>query len=196
VVIAVGVGVSGCSSVESPASQPSVLEGLVHAAAERLAHAEGAAGAKWGTDIRVDDPSREQEVLDAVDELARRKGLSVEYVHRIFRDQIDATEAIQYVRYSEWELDPSAAPAEKPVLGAVRADIDRLNHLMIDEIAAHQELLGSLQCGPARGAAVSSVAAQLDLDELYRRALERATQSYCDQSTGTPIGEDGDTNVG
>ncbi|MDR5699850.1 chorismate mutase [Agromyces aerolatus] len=174
---------SSCASppdgASAPTTAPSPLETLVNLAAERLGSAEDAAASKWGTETRIDDPAREQQVLDNVRVLAGQHELSPELAEQIFFDQIQATESIQYTRFSEWVLDPTAAPVERPDLTGVRSTIDRLTEAMVLELSANQPVLLSDGCGDARDRAVRSVARSHQLDALYERALERATKSYC-----------------
>ena len=47
---------------------------------------------------------------------AESLSLPSDYVTRVFTDQINATEAIQYSRFSWWKLDPAAAPTSAPDL--------------------------------------------------------------------------------
>ncbi len=98
---------------------------------------------------------------------------------RVFSDQIDATEAIQYSRFSWWKLDPAAAPASAPDLSASRQTIDGLNHRMVTEIADEWPVLHSPACPATLAAAKSAVAASRALDPLYIQALDAATRSYC-----------------
>ncbi|MFI6036147.1 chorismate mutase [Streptomyces sp. NPDC051315] len=53
------------------------------------------AAATWGTDNPIDDPAREQQVLDAVAAQAERAGADPEEVRRIFRDRIEANKIVQ-----------------------------------------------------------------------------------------------------
>lgn len=105
--------------------------------------------------------------------------MPTDYVTAIFTDQINATEAIQYGRFSWWKLDPATAPTVAPDLSASRAQIDGLNTRMVAEIAEQSAVLGSPDCPRELEEAKAAVAAQRGLDPLYRQALDAATRSYC-----------------
>lgn len=118
-------------------------------------------------------------MLGSVAADAESAGAPADYVIRIFTDQINATEAIQYSRFSQWKLDPAAAPGAAPDLSSSRAVIDGLNHRMVLEVAAQWPALQSLQCPSQLADAKSAVARDRGLDPLYVEALDAATRSYC-----------------
>jgi chorismate mutase len=173
--------VSGVLAGATPAqADPDVpLTALVDAAAERLRTAEPVAANKWHTKAPVEDPARVEQVLNAVGTDASARGVDPDRVRRIFRDQISATEALQYTRFAQWKLDPAIAPATAPDLAASRGVIDGLNRTMVDRMAADWPLLQSPDCAQRVREATDAVAITRGLDELYRRALGFATRSYC-----------------
>ena len=160
-----------------PAAEP--LYSLIDAAAQRLQTADPVAASKWLSGGPITDPARVQQVLSAVSADAESASLPVDYVARVFTDQINATEAIQYNRFSWWKFDPAAAPASAPDLSSSRALIDGLNHRMVGEIAGQWPVLHSPDCPVRLDAAKSAVAADRGLDPLYVQALDAATRSYC-----------------
>lgn len=160
-----------------PASEP--LYTLVDAAAQRLQTADPVAATKWLTGGAITDPARVQQVLGAVAGDAESAGVPADYVTTAFTDQINATEAIQYSRFSEWKFNPAAAPATAPDLAASRALIDDLNQRMVGEIARQWPVLQSPQCAAELDAVKAEVAGARQFDPLYRQALDVATRSYC-----------------
>lgn len=152
---------------------------LVDAAAERLQTADPVAASKWLTGAAISDPARVGQVLDAVTAQAEPTGLPAGFVTAVFTDQIDATEAIQYSRFSVWKFDPAAAPASAPDLAASRALIDTLNQRMVSQMAGQWALLRSAQCPAELDRARTEVARDRALDPLYQQALTAATRSYC-----------------
>jgi chorismate mutase len=164
---------------QSHSDSPSPLFALVDAAAQRLQTADPVAAVKYKTGSSVDDPQREQQVIDSVAKAAAAKHIDAGYVRAVFRNQIDATDAIEHARFAQWKLDPSAAPATAPDLSDSRATIDRLNQTMVNEIAAHWDSLHAPSCGSDLDNALNAVASVRQLDDLYRRALTYATHSYC-----------------
>jgi len=160
-----------------PAAQP--LYDLVDAATQRLQTADPVAASKWLSGGPITDPARVQQVLTAVSVDAESVGVPTDYVARAFTDQINATEAVQYSRFSWWKLDPADAPASAPDLSSSRALIDGLNHRMVGEIAGQWPVLHSPDCPARLAAAKAAVAADRGLDPLYAQALDAATRSYC-----------------
>lgn len=161
------------------ADDGSPLSGLINAAAQRLQTAEPVAAIKWKTNGSIEDPPRVQQVLTAVSADARQKSIDADYISRIFADQINATEAVEYSRFAQWKLDPANIPAAPPDLSASRATIDALNREMVDQIAANWQLLHSPACAGEVENARNAVSGALQLDALYQQALRFATRSYC-----------------
>ena len=155
------------------------LVSLVDSAAQRLQTADPVAAVKWHTQTPVHDAERVQQVLAAVTADADSHHVDPDFVRTVFEDQIDATEAVEYARLSQWLLDPASAPASAPDLASSRAVIDALNQTMVEEIARQWDSLHTAQCPADLGRAVEVVAASRNLDDLYRLALSRATASYC-----------------
>jgi chorismate mutase len=118
-------------------------------------------------------------VLKAVSADAIRKGVEPDYIKQIFTDQVHATEAVEYARFSQWKLDPSAAPTVAPDLASSRATIDRLNTEMVEHVALQWPVLHSPNCARVLDDAKAVVAGARMLDPLYRQALDFSTTSYC-----------------
>ncbi len=155
------------------------LTPLVDAAAQRLGVAEPVAAVKWNTHGAIEDPGRVRDELDRLGAAAAAERLDTGYVTRVFGDQIDATEAIEYSRFAEWKLNPSGVPAAPPDLSASRAAIDDLNDTMLAQIAANWDALHSPACAAQLSAARNAVIGARRLDGLYQQALASATRSYC-----------------
>lgn len=161
------------------AEDPSPLQPLVDAAAQRLQTADLVAANKFRTGGSIEDPKREQQVIDATTADAGNRRIDPAYVSEVFRDQIDATVAVEYGLFSQWKLDPATAPVSAPDLAASRTTIDGLNHTMVNEIAGQWATLHGPACRTDLASAVDAVATARNLDPLYRRALDYATRSYC-----------------
>lgn len=167
-------GVAAADPVTDP------LFGLVDAAAHRLQTADPVAASKWLTGGSITDPARVAQVLAAVARQAESVGVPADFVTTAFTDQINATEAIEYNRFSWWKFDPAAAPLAAPDLSASRALIDELNQEMVTEMARVWPVLRSPDCPVQLHTTKSEVSAQRQFDPLYRQALDAATRSYCD----------------
>jgi len=152
---------------------------LVDTAAQRLQTADPIAASKWLSGGPITDPARAQQVLNAVAVDAESAGVPSDFVISVFIDQINATEAIEYSRFSWWKFNPADAPVSAPDLSASRALIDGLNSAMVGQIAAQWPVFRAPDCSERLGAAKAAVADRRQLDLLYRQALDTATRSYC-----------------
>jgi len=174
---------SASSTLLAPAvshAQPTTsLANLVDAAVRRLQVADPIAANKFHTGGLIEDPAREQQVLDAVSEEATRLQVDPAYVATAFRDQIDATVAIEYTRLAQWKFDPAVAPVDAPDLASSRGVIDALNREMVTLMADEWTALHSPTCRADLDQAKAAVAQQRGLDPLYRQAVDFATRNYC-----------------
>ena len=152
---------------------------LVETATQRLQTADPVAASKWKTGGSIEDPQRVEQVLRSVSADATGRGVDVDYVRRIFTDQIDATEAIEYTRFAQWKLDPASAPAVAPDLAASRGTIDRLNGEMVEQVGLNWSVLHSPDCTASLDDAKTAVAGARMLDPVYQQALAFSTHSYC-----------------
>ena len=152
---------------------------LADAATQRLQTADPVAATKWINGGSIEDPPRVEQVLEAVSADATREGVDPDYIKQIFTDQVHATEAVEYSRFAQWKLDPASAPGVAPDLASSRATIDRLNTVMVDQLAMQWIVLHSPDCTRVLDDATAAVAAARMLDLLYRQALAYSTHSYC-----------------
>ncbi|WP_369829110.1 chorismate mutase [Mycobacterium sp. 852002-50816_SCH5313054-b] len=166
-------------ATQARADPAGALTALVDAAAQRLQVAEPVAAFKWNTHGAIEDPGRLQQELAHARGEADAARVDADYVARVFGDQINATEAIEYSRFAGWKLKPADAPSAAPDLSASRATIDGFNRTMLAQIVARWDLLHSPACGPELDAARGDVMRARQLDDLYQQALSLATQSYC-----------------
>jgi chorismate mutase len=161
------------------ADDPSPLYQLVDAAAGRLQTADDVAAFKWVDGGPITDPPRVKQVLDNVSADAAAHQVDPQYVKQVFRDQIGATEGVEYTRFGQWKFDPGSAPTTGPDLSASRATIDRFNRTMVNEIAAQWDSLHGPGCWGDLAQAQAAVVGDRQLDPLYQQALSFATHSYC-----------------
>ena len=155
------------------------LTALVDSLAERLVIAEPVAAYKWSAHAAIEDPARVEQEISTLREDAAAAHVDPDYVARVFTDQIDATEAIEYRRFADWKLEPAAVPPPPADLAASRAVIDNLNTKILSHISLNWSLLNSPACAGLLHDARAEVTRQRNLDDLYRRALTAATASYC-----------------
>ncbi len=147
--------------------------------ADRLATADLVAAAKYGTGSPIDDPVREQQVLDSVARQAVDAGGDPEATVRVFRDQIEANKLVQRALHRTWDADPSTAPTERPDLGEVREEINRVNGELVRALAASTPARTAPYCGWLLTAAAVHVRHEKGLDPLHATALRRALPSVC-----------------
>lgn len=155
------------------------LFALVDAAAQRLQTADPVAAAKYNSGGPIDDPRREQQVIDTVTSAAAAKHIDTEYIRAVFHNQMDATSAVEHARFADWKLNPGTAPTAVADLSVIRATIDRFNQIMVNEVGAQWDWLNSSDCVVELANAKAAVVAARQLDDLYERALTYATHSYC-----------------
>ena len=161
----------------SPWSSP--LHPVASLAAERLATADLVAAAKWGTDSPIDDPAREQVVLDNVAAQAKQIGADPDEVRRIFRDQIEANKDVQRALYARWTAHPDQAPTTRPDLNVVRQTINRINTDLVQAVADTTPERTAVTCGPELTVAVIEVHHEKHPDLLHTKALVRSLESVC-----------------
>lgn len=109
---------------------------LVRQICDRLELMHDVARWKWNAEKPIEDPDREQELLDRIAARAEQQGIDQALARAFFRDQIEAAKIVQRADFSEW----TAAGATKfdgvPDLATVqRPKID----------AATDRLLGALK---------------------------------------------------
>ncbi|MFE7131433.1 gamma subclass chorismate mutase AroQ [Streptomyces sp. NPDC057638] len=156
------------------------LRSLASLSAERLATADLVAASKWGTDKPIDDPAREQVVLDTVRAQAAALGADPEATVRIFRDQIEANKLVQRGLHRLWTEDPAKAPAERPDLDQVRKEINRVTTELVRAIAASADARAASTCWGVLAVSALQVKVEKRLDRLHTRGLVRAVPSVCE----------------
>lgn len=177
---AVAVPVSGTATAPHAAALSlSPLHPVVELAAERLATADLVAAAKWGTDSPIDDPAREQAVLDSVAAQATQLGADPDEIRVIFRDQIEANKVVQRGLFARWTAHPDQAPTTKPDLNVVRQQINQITTALVQSLADTTQFRGTYACHPALTVAAFQTHHENHLDTLHTRALIRALPSIC-----------------
>jgi len=185
IVLAVAASVSlfGCSvarpSAADTASQSESLLALVDVAAQRVQLADTVAAAKWGTDAPINDPAREQAVLDTVTTKSTQLGIDPGTSRAVFTDQIEANKAVQYGLYSQWRTHPGQAPATRPDLAQVRPILDRITDQLLATLKATQQLRTEPSCTAQLTETLHRVEHTRHLDSLHEDALARSLTSIC-----------------
>jgi chorismate mutase len=153
---------------------------LTDASAERVQVGDLVAAAKFGTPAPIDDPAREQVVLNNARALSVQLGIDPEVSAEIFADQIEANKQVQRGLYALWTAHPELAPTEKPdLVKVVRPILDRITTQLLDQIKATQHERVHPSCFGQLIVARIRVSFARHLDTLHRSALARAVQSVC-----------------
>ncbi|HET6503053.1 MAG TPA: chorismate mutase [Amycolatopsis sp.] len=152
---------------------------LIESAADRVQVADQVAAAKFGTTQPINDPVREQEVLDTMAAKAPALGLDPAAVIAFFRNQIEANKLVQRGLYALWTAHPGQVPTHRPDLAALRPVIDRINDALLTELAATAPTRTGITCDIRIVAGARLVDARRRLDKLHADALTRSLHSAC-----------------
>lgn len=153
-VIAVLVGLvgSGVAQKSGPAESVSAPRPGVHTASDkahrfadlgtlmndRLALMTVVAKYKWNTHAEIEDPVREQKILDGLKSQAEAAGLPSQWVQHFFREQIEAAKLVQYQMFAQWHREHRGAFPDTPDLATeVRPKLDALTPELLAAVKAH-----------------------------------------------------------
>jgi chorismate mutase len=181
---AAGLLAAGAAPVQAAperAATPNVLTSLVGLAAERILIADKVAAAKFGTSTPIEDPAREQQVLEQAATLAAEAGIGTQETVEFFRAQIEMSKFVQRGLYDLWTERPELAPTERPDLATeVRPELDRITVAFIDQLVVSQDLRGpSPRCVASLIGAGMAADRRYRLDRLHKRALWGAVEPVC-----------------
>lgn len=179
-----GVALAGATPAAAAPAQTVAREGLtplVGLAAERILLADKVAAAKFGTSTPIEDPVREQQVLDRAAELAGEAGIDVPETVEFFRAQIEMSKLVQRGLYDRWTQHPELAPTDRPDLATeVRPALDRITVAFIDHLAATEDLRSPTpRCTISLVIAEARTDLRYRLDRLHERALHGAIKPLC-----------------
>lgn len=176
---------AGCADPAPPLSEGPAgatpadgLTRIVQLSAERAVLSDRVAAAKFGTPAPVTDPAREAAVLEGARADATRAGVDPEWTARVFGDQIAASTQVQNDLIRGWTEHPDTGPAERPDLGRVRPELDRIGDELVAALALAAPARGHEEC--PTGLAQAAVATARPLDDVHKAALGRGLTSVCD----------------
>ena len=153
---------------------------LTDASAERVQVADLVAAAKFGTPAPIDDPAREQVVLNTARTLSVQLGIDPEVSVAIFADQIEANKQVQRGLYELWTAHPELTPTERPdLVKVVRPILDRITTQLLEQIRDTLHARVHSSCFGQLIAARNHVSHDRQLDALHNSALARALPSVC-----------------
>lgn len=171
------------SSSDGPTSRRQiidpVLDPLMNGILERLAIGEAVARTKFASGKPVQDPPREQALLDNVGERAAQFGLTPAQARTFFRLQIEAGKLLQTALLARWKRD-GQAPGEPVDLNTrLRPALDRLGTSLMHDLGR----LCSLPDDATRMARIHQarerIAKAARLEALQRAAFDEATSGLC-----------------
>ena len=172
-------------------TQPTALSGgsspvadlreLVDLAVQRIQLSDQVAAAKFGTPQPINDPAREQQLLDTVAKTAPDLGVDPGEAGRFVRDQIEASKIVQRGLSAAWMTHPQQRPRTRPNLTTqLRPQLNRITTNLLAALQASRAARHARSC-PAELSTVSHGAAG-QLDVLHRDALAVALRSVCTPS--------------
>jgi chorismate mutase len=172
--------------VSAPASaapahhdDPSFVQ-LVDISAQRALIANDVAAFKFNTGGSIEDPAREQQLLDTVADMSAQLGVDPVVAQAIFRDEIDGNKTVQYGLFDQWTAHPEQTPTEWPDLTTViRPELDKITTELMDQIKATSQLQVAPDCGHKLAAATAEVDHHRHLDALHVRAVNQALARVC-----------------
>ncbi|GAA1560079.1 chorismate mutase [Kribbella lupini] len=147
---------------------------------ERLLVSDDVAASKFGTDSPIENPVREQQVLDQVRAQADALGLDPDDAVAFFRDQITASKEVQTGLFARWTAHPDQAPTTRPDLEQIRLRLDQLTTALLQQLAATVDVRDKpIACTVHLALAVGSGTVLEGLNTLHRQALGTAVRSVC-----------------
>ncbi|WP_405676458.1 chorismate mutase [Streptomyces sp. NBC_01511] len=177
---AAGPAVARPQPVAPAHSATHALAPLTNLFAERLLIADKVAAAKYGTGRPIDDPAREQKILDDAAAPAVGLGLAPDTVVAVFGDQIEANKLVQRGLYARWDAHPDERPTQRPDLDKeVRPALDRITTRLLNTLVATEGVRSSPSCEPRLYGAAARSAYGHELDVLHLKGMGRALPSAC-----------------
>ncbi|GAA5063655.1 hypothetical protein GCM10023318_48660 [Nocardia callitridis] len=144
--------------------------------------ADKVSAAKFGTGTAIEDPAREQQVLDDAAARAEAAGIDKDATVAFFRAQIEQSKVVQRGLYDRWTRQPELAPTRRPDLATeVRPELDRISAQFIDQLVATSDTRHqSATCFVALARAEAETDLSYGLDSLHAWAVFGATSTVCD----------------
>ncbi|WP_165554161.1 gamma subclass chorismate mutase AroQ [Kribbella capetownensis] len=191
----VGVTQAGTSAFAAPAATvpaqgstqtaelheaPVRLDGLTELVIRRILVGDEVAASKYFSGKPVEDPVREQQIIDSVRASAVQLGIDPDSTADFVRAQIEASKVVQRGLLAKWAADPSSAPTSGPDLDAVRQELDELTTGLLTELVRvdHVRHTG-LACDISLLVATTTGSIEHHFDRLHRQALAVGTAAVC-----------------
>lgn len=174
------VAVSAPASATTAHHDDTDFVSLVDISAQRALIADDVAAFKFNTGGAIEDPAREQVLLDTVADMSADLGVDPAVAQAIFRDEIDGNKEVQYGLFDLWTAHPEQTPTEWPDLTTViRPELDKITVDLMDQIKATSALQVAPNCHQRLDEALGYVSHQRHLDQLHSEAVRDAVARVC-----------------
>lgn len=168
---------SGTQPTHSTADGTEQLDKVGTLIVQRLELADPVAQSKWLSGKAIDDPAREQTVIDDAVARAQQQKIDPALVTRIFRAQIEASKVVQRGLFDQWKQQPATAPTTAPDLTAIRPELDAIGSALV---AALGDVASDASAPGCRAAAdAERKQSSASLDDLHRSGVDSAWQTFC-----------------
>jgi chorismate mutase-like protein len=105
---------------------------------QRLDLMEEVSKAKWNTGAAIEDPEREQKLLEDVEAKAKQSDLPPQWVHHFFRLQIEAAKLVQYQLFSQWrESNQKSFSNTMDLKSQIRPQLDQITVAILAALKAN-----------------------------------------------------------
>jgi chorismate mutase len=156
------------------------FDGLTELVVQRILVGDDVAASKYFSGKPVEDPVREQQIIDSVRASAGQLGIDPDSTAAFFRAQIEASKVVQRGLLAYWAEHPEHAPTTGPDLNVIREKLDALTTQLLTELVRVDALRHrGLRCDISLLVSTATGAAHHHLDQLHRQALRTATATVC-----------------
>lgn len=156
------------------------FDGLTELVIQRILVGDDVAASKYFSGKPVEDPVREQQIIDSVRASAVQLGIDPDSTAAFFRAQIEASKVVQRGLLSYWAAHPDKAPSSGPDLNVIRQKLDSVTTQLLAELVRVDDLRQfGLLCDISLVVADATGAARHHLDPLHRQALRTGSASTC-----------------
>lgn len=156
------------------------FDGLTELVIQRILVGDDVAASKYFSGKPVEDPVREQQIIESVRASAGQLGIDPDSTAAFFRAQIEASKVVQRGLLAYWAEHPEHAPTTGPDLNVIREKLDALTTQLLTELVRVDGLRHrGLRCDISLLVSTATGAAHHHLDQLHRQALRTATATVC-----------------
>ncbi|MEG2805277.1 gamma subclass chorismate mutase AroQ [Stenotrophomonas sp.] len=166
------------------AATPSPLHALLDAVTARNAIAHAVAASKYPQNRAVEDPAREQVVLEDTRRKAEARGLEADAVVQFQVQLIQANKLVQHMDYQQFRAGRLPPPA--PALPGIRARIDQADQRILATWAQVVPLRTDPACPAWVAGGIAQQQAAASLPEVEVMALVRAMVGFCQPDAAAP----------